>query len=239
MVPVALARLGLHDVSAALPLPRRRPDPRAPQPRGRARHRRPPGPRGPLRPAAGRAHRGDGHLDAPHRVGDREGAGRGARHRAVRLRRRGAGVARLRRPPARDLLPPRGPQHPRARRARAARRDRTGERPGPARLRRPARPQRRRRPARRRLQDGPRARRGLRAEGAVPDALLRPGPLAGHRNRPAPASAALPRQRAGAALRARRPPAVSPAGRSRAPAPGRGGTWANRSPARAAGTPGR
>ncbi len=122
-------------------------------------------------------------VDAARRVGRRARAGRGRGHRAVRdarrRRRRGS-------PPAVPLLETyfrlEDPHPARAGRARAAGRDHARRRPGAARLRRPARPQRRRRHPGRRLQDRQGAGRGLRAEGAVPDALLRPGPVARHRH---------------------------------------------------------
>ena len=105
--------------------------------------------------------------------------------------------------PAR-LLRPRGPAPARAGRARALRRDAARLPAAAARVRRPHRHRARRGHPGGRLQDRPLPRRRLRGQGAVPDALLRPGHLAHPRRGSGAAAPGLPRRRPDGQLRARR-----------------------------------
>src|SRR6266540_4561952 len=194
-IVVALARVGLQDVPAALPLPRDRPPTRSAVPRRRAWHRRPRRSRAALRPAVRRAHAV--RRDRPGRAGLAAPARRGTRARhTVRRRRRGRGavrLARLRARPRRELLRPGGSDGARTRGPGGTRRG-GRRRAAAARICRPTRHLARGRHARRRLQDGHDPARGVRSQGAVPDEVLRARAVAYPRRRAAAAEADLPRR---------------------------------------------
>ena len=206
---IALAQPGgrLHDLPAALPVPHHRPAPRdrlSPDAvRGTLVHKvledlfdLPAGDRTPgagARPAGAR--RWEQLLEAEPELAEMF-TGEGPRAR---------GVARRRcRDRPRPLLPARGPAPARAGRARALRRGAARLQAAAPRLRRPARRRPRRRDQSGRLQDRPGSERGLGGQGAVPDEVLRAGPLANPRRGAGDAPAGLPRQRRAAPLRPRR-----------------------------------
>ena len=171
----------LHGLPADVPLPHDRPAARGAVARRAARHPGPQGARGPLRPPGPRPHARAGRR---HARADVAGAARG-RARARRDVRRGrSGLRRLADVGPhgpRPLLRPRGPAAPRAGRPRALRRGAPRLQAAAARLRRPDRRGAGRPDQVGGLQVRQEPGRGLRGQGALPDAVLRARHLAAAR----------------------------------------------------------